>query len=292
MIYIIENENLKVSVETLGAQLKSVYSKDTSTEYLWQGDKKYWTGRAYNLFPYVGRFVDGKYSVEGKIYEMDRHGFARGSEFVLTQKTDESMTFCISATDSTKQIYPFDFIFYVRYSLLGKKLQVEYKVVNVGKNVMYFGLGGHPGFNVPFDGGEFEDYYVEFENNCSPLQIIANEKGLITPERKRLSLKDFKKIELRHDLFDNDAIIMEDVVRAVYLKGKNTSRSIKVSFEDMSYLGLWHMPKTDAPYLCIEPWKTLPSNDGSIEVLETKKEVGVLKPNERYVTYIGIEINE
>lgn len=34
MIYSIENKKLKVSVDTAGAQLQSLYSKDTQTEYL------------------------------------------------------------------------------------------------------------------------------------------------------------------------------------------------------------------------------------------------------------------
>ena len=55
MIYVIENDKLKVGVETLGAQLASIYSKETNSEYLWQGDENVWKGRAYNLFPYVGR---------------------------------------------------------------------------------------------------------------------------------------------------------------------------------------------------------------------------------------------
>ena len=51
MIYSIENKILKATVDTSGAQLQSIYSKATETEYLWQGDPAYWAGRAYNLFP-------------------------------------------------------------------------------------------------------------------------------------------------------------------------------------------------------------------------------------------------
>ena len=58
MIYTIENEYLSVSVEDIGAQLKSIYHKKSETEFLWQGDPKYWKGRAYNLFPIVCRLYD------------------------------------------------------------------------------------------------------------------------------------------------------------------------------------------------------------------------------------------
>lgn len=292
MIYTIENDCLSVSVDTLGAQLSSIYSKVTKTEYLWQGDKKYWTGRAYNLFPHVGRSVDGKYLVNGKEYQMDRHGFARGMQFVLSAKTKISMTFCISATDQTKELYPFDFIFFVRFSLKDNRLLVEYKISNVGSEVMYFGLGGHPGFNLPFDGGEFEDYFVEFDEKCVPTQIIANEKGLITTETKSLQLVNDKVIALKHDLFDNDAIIMKDTSKGVSIKSKLTKKSVRVTFDKMAYLGLWHMPKTDAPYLCIEPWMTLPSSDGNPESFETKENIGIVAPDHSFFTEFAIYINE
>ena len=145
MIYTIENESLRVSVEAKGAQLMSVFSKQTGVEYLWQGDSKYWTGRAYNLFPFVGRFAEGKYVVEGKEYAMDRHGFARGAEFDLATKTESSLVFELRETEQTLAIYPFKFIFTVKFEILDKKLTVTYGVKNIGENTMYFGLGGHPG---------------------------------------------------------------------------------------------------------------------------------------------------
>ena len=54
MLYTIENKLLKTAVDTSGAQMQSLYSKVTATEYLWQGDAAYWSGRAYNLFPIIG----------------------------------------------------------------------------------------------------------------------------------------------------------------------------------------------------------------------------------------------
>lgn len=292
MIFTVENDVLRVSVEAKGAQLKSVFSKETGVEYLWQGDAKYWSGRAYNLFPFVGRFADGKYVVEGKEYAMDRHGFARGAEFAMTKQTENSLVFEIRDTEQTLAIYPFNFIFTVKFEIVGKKLIVLYGVKNTGVNTMYFGLGGHPGFNVPFDGGEFEDYYVEFECEGNPTQVIANEKGLMTDERRVLVLEEGKIIRLEHSLFDNDAIIMRDMCKIVYVRGKNTQRSIKVSYPKMEYLGFWHMPKTDAPFLCVEPWMTLPSPDGAPEVFETKENIGKVEPNQAFETHFDIEIIE
>lgn len=292
MVYFIENGYLSVGVDTLGAQLSSILSKKTNCEYLWQGDEKYWKGRAYNLFPHVGRLADGKFVVEGKEYAMDRHGFARGMDFVLTAKEPSSMTFTISANDQTKKLYPFDFIFSVTFSLQKNQLLVSYKIQNAGKNTMFFGLGGHPGFNLPFDGGEFEDYFVEFDSECVPTQVFANEKGLMTNSSSPLNLENSKVLRLKHELFDNDAIIMKDTPKGVSIKAKHTNRSVRVVFDKMPYLGLWHMPKTDAPYLCIEPWMTLPSPDGEPEVFERKENIGIVKPNESFTSDFAIYINE
>ncbi|MBQ7373370.1 MAG: aldose 1-epimerase family protein [Clostridia bacterium] len=292
MIYTIENQVFSVSVESKGAQLKSIFSKETGIEYLWQGDEKYWMGRAYNLFPYVGRLAKGKYVVGGKEFAMDRHGFARGEEFSLLSSDDLSMTFALKSNERTKAVYPFDFTFLVKFTILNKSLTVTYKVVNDGNLTMYFGLGGHPGFNVPFDGGEFEDYYIHFEKDCVPTQVFASEKGLITPKTAPYNLVDGKNIPLKHYLFDNDAIILTDVLKSVYLKGKGTDKAVKVSYPNMENLGFWHMPKTDAPFVCIEPWMTLPANEGEPEVLETKKNIGVVEKGNSFETDMIIEIIE
>ena len=64
-LYQIQNEYLTIQVSSRGGSLYSV--KDTEgSEYLWQGDAAYWGDRAPNLFPYVARLTDGKYTFQGK----------------------------------------------------------------------------------------------------------------------------------------------------------------------------------------------------------------------------------
>ena len=122
MVYAIENEYMKVAVDTVGAELKSIYRKNGNIEHLWQGDEKYWKGRSPILFPIVGRLYDGKYSLGGKEYGMNPHGLLRKVEFVLVEKTCKSMTFAYSANDDTFAHYPFAFIFKAVYSLCGNRL--------------------------------------------------------------------------------------------------------------------------------------------------------------------------
>ena len=53
MIYTLENENIKITVSKQGAELHNITSKIDCTEYLWNGNKKYWGYHAPVLFPIV-----------------------------------------------------------------------------------------------------------------------------------------------------------------------------------------------------------------------------------------------
>ena len=65
MKHILENEQLRVVIDDHGAELNSIIEKSTGTEYLWQGDERYWTGQAILLFPICGRLVEGRYTYKG-----------------------------------------------------------------------------------------------------------------------------------------------------------------------------------------------------------------------------------
>lgn len=277
MIYTIENAFLSVSVEDAGAQLKSIFDKTAKTELLWQGNASFWKGRAYNLFPIVGRLYDGKYSYHGKIYEMDRHGFARGKRFCLCDKSSDAMTFAICSDDDTLKSYPFEFIFKVGFTLAGNKLKISYRVENVGEGDMYFGLGAHPGFNVPFNGGKFEDYEIRFNAPCSPQKELFGENYLMADKREPFELDENNSFPLKHSLFDNDAVVLRNAARSVTLKKKDDEKGITVDFPSMPFIGFWHTPKTEAPFLCIEPWENLPSKEGEIEDLTQKENIGFVK---------------
>ena len=86
MIYTIKNDKIEVSVEDLGAQMRSIKDAE-GKEYLWQGDEKYWKECASNLFPYIARLTQGKYILKGKTYDMTTHGFLKRTVLKLKEKT-------------------------------------------------------------------------------------------------------------------------------------------------------------------------------------------------------------
>ena len=290
MIYSIENEILSVSADTMGGELASVRRKDTGIEYLWQGDGTYWTGRAYNLFPICGRLTEGKYTYKGKTYEMGSHGFVRNSEMTLIEQTARSMTFRLTDSADTLGQYPFPFVFDVTYTIAENKLIHRFTVKNTGNEDLLFTLGGHPGFNVPL--GEdipFEEWYLEFDAPCKPEYIVFS-AACLCDGYAPYALKNDRIMPLRHDLFDNDAIFLRNTAKAVTLKSDRSSHGVRVSYPDMNHVGVWHKPKTDAPYVCIEPWRGVPSDDGVIDDFDTKREMIRLAPNGTYENEMEITL--
>ena len=132
MEFCLNNEKLCVRVSSLGAELRSVRGAD-GTEYLWQGDERFWRGRATNIFPYVGRLTEDSYLWRGARYKMGRHGFARGSEFTAEAATDTRLILSLRAGEATRESYPFDFKFSLIYELSGDTLRQTYRVENRGE---------------------------------------------------------------------------------------------------------------------------------------------------------------
>lgn len=289
MEYCLNNEKLCVRVAAEGAQLQSVRGAD-GTEYLWQGDGRFWRGRATNLFPYVGRLTDDKYTWRGAEYSMTRHGFARASVFEAEEVSDTRLVLTLGPSEATRAAYPFEFRFSLIYELDGDALDITYRVENRGEGLMAFGLGGHPGFNVPLAPGlAFEDYRLEFAEPCVPERVLLSPKYFISGETEPYRLEN-NAIELRHNLFDHDAVILKGAAKTVTLKTDKDSHAVEVSYPDMDYVAFWHTPETEAPFVCVEPWMSLPARQDVVEDLESQPGIRRLAPGEVYENRLKIRL--
>ena len=109
MRYILENDTLRVEIESFGAEIKSVKRKADGREYMWCGDPRYWGRTSPVLFPFVGAPKNKEYRYEGRTYPMGQHGFARDMEFTLEAQEEKSIWFVLSSTEETYVKYPFGF---------------------------------------------------------------------------------------------------------------------------------------------------------------------------------------
>ncbi len=252
-------------------------------EYLWQGDPRFWAGQAPNLFPFVGRFTQGKYLLDGQEYQMETHGFFRRREIALRQRTETSAVLGLRADEGTLALYPRRFDAEITYRLEENRVEMTFGVENLDEKPMFFGYGGHPGFFVPLDEGlEFEDYLLDFGAKCAPEQIGLSDACFVQGPDTPFPLEDGRYLPLSHSLFDRDAVVLRGMPSSVTLRSPKGKRSVTVTYPRMEYLGLWHKPKCAAPYLCIEPWTSLPSRQDVVEDLAQKPDMIRLEPGEKY----------
>lgn len=288
MFHTIANGQISVTINDMGAELWSVKG---DAEYLWQGDPAVWAGRAPTIFPFVARLYEGKYTVNGDLYRMPIHGFAGHCVFTVAQKQADAITLKIADTKLTRALYPWPFVFQVRYALSGNRLDVSYSVENTGGSLMFFGMGGHPGFNVPLeDGLTFTDYELRFSEPCKPERVDFTQDCFITDGAKPYPLAGGDTLPLRHELFDDDAIVLRGMAKSVTLQSAKGHRGVRVSYPQMPYLGVWHMPHREAPYVCIEPWSSLPAKTGETTEFIGNDNLIALGANDMYTNTWSIEI--
>ncbi len=282
MIITIKNEAISLSADTLGAQLMSIKGEN-GCEYLWQGDPAYWSNRAPNLFPFIARLTEGSYTYNGERFSMPNHGFAAKQEFIAQRISDSRVVFSLAANEQTRNMYPREFIYEVIYELIGNTVAITYAVENTGSERMHFAVGGHPGFCVPLESGkDFSDYSLVFSEKCEPDRVGFTPTVYLSGCDERYPLDGGDTMHLTHEMFDNDAVILKNMAREVTLRCDGGERGLTVSYPDMPYLGIWHRPQTDAPYVCIEPWSSLPSRQDVVEEFTCKSDLLALDGGKRY----------
>lgn len=290
MIYTLRNSEMEVQVSSKGGELVSLRDAE-QTEYIWIGDATYWKRHAPQLFPCIGRLTNNQYRMDGALHEMGQHGFLRDYELTKVEESETSLHLQLQSDASTRQLYDRAWIVDIFYTLCGKTLSVKFQVRNCDTRTMRFGYGIHPGFNVPLNPAlRFEDYRLDFHEASTPKQMELTERYTISGGMHDYALEEGRYLPLRHSLFDHDAIILKDMPHTVTLGSQKDEKKVTVAFPDMPYLGIWHAPKTDAPFVCIEPWSSLPSTDGVIDEFETKPDFITVEPEQTYTNNWSISI--
>jgi galactose mutarotase-like enzyme len=249
----IENEFLKVGIHPQGAELKSIQSKKTGIEYMWQGDSRYWSRSSCVLFPIVGRLNNDVFRYKGKAYTMKQHGFARDMPFQVVNRKSSEIAFQLESSEATLRQYPFPFRLQVIYTLKKNRLSIRYLVANTAGELMVFSLGAHPGFRCPLVEGESRDAYrFVFEQSEKAYRMHLQE-GLFSGETE-LVLDRQDTIPITSSLFDHDALVFKGL-KSNYISLVNGQNQtvLRVFLNGHPYLGLWSK-NSEAPFVCIEPW--------------------------------------
>ncbi|MDB5281951.1 MAG: aldose epimerase, partial [Bacteroidota bacterium] len=254
-----------------------------------QADPQFWPWHSPVLFPVVGRCLNDQIDIAGQKYEMEKHGFARKSNFAVLERSESKLVFSLKHSTETLKIYPYQFEFLIRYHLHQNKLTVSYEVINQDSKDVYFSIGGHPAFAVPFFNAEkYEDYRIEFSESENVSRHYIDGDGFFDGKQE-VVLSDSNVLDLKKGMFKDDAIIFKDLKsRKVTIKGNGHEHYLSVDFGGFNYLGLW--AKVGAPYVCIEPWLGCADTAGKPTDFAQKEGIISLKPTEEFEVSFTVEV--
>ncbi len=285
MLTEIKTGRAKAICSTTGGELIS-YVLD-GTHYVWEGNPDFWSGRTPVLFPTVGATFEGSVKFEGVSYPLQKHGFARKSEFKLIKAESDKLVYELCENEETLKLYPYKFKLLITHKITDEGFSTEFRVVNTDNKPIWFCIGGHPGFNCPINEGEkFSDYKLVFEKAENVDVVYTTNYGggyidkSLAPTDK---LKNTNEWALVHEDYDVDVLLAPTLEsRKVKLVHKVTGKGIELDFTGFSALGVWTPPKKNAPFVCLEPWNGLPASIDESGNFEDKTYVIKLEAQNEY----------
>ena len=282
------NVNMSARIAKMGAEIKSLKENLSGKEYIWQSDPAHWNGAAPILFPIVAGLKDGKCTIGGKTYSIPPHGFVRKKEWELVSSSNTCATFQTLSDETTREMYPFEFVLQAHFELETTGLSVTYEVSNKSSGKMYFSIGSHPAFNLPFAGGSIENYYFHFSEPENLQRYFL--EGVVHLKETEPVFDNSHQIFLTRQLFDRGAIILKHPVsKSVTIMNSKNSKRIRVMTDGMPFLGLWSKPNA-APFVCIEPWFGIPDPIDSDQRFETKEGIMSLETGGTFKSTYRIDI--
>ena len=279
--YGLENDKIRIEIDSHGAELKSLVKKETGAEYMWCADAKYWGRTSPVLFPVVGNVSGKQYRTKGKTFDMGQHGFTRDMEFTLESQTDNEIWFVLRSNEETLAKYPYEFVLKLGYRLDGAKVEVLWHVENPSEEELPFAIGGHPAFYCPVtSGGKQSDCYIQFDIAGS-LKCSTIDGYLVGDRVDTYELED-GMLRIDEHLFDNDALIIEKQnIKKVSLCDPKKQAFLTIEM-DAPLFGIWRPADPGAPFVCIEPWYGRSDRIGYAGELRDREYENVLAAGENW----------
>lgn len=272
---ILSNGLLRAVVRDMGAELQALAIQG-GPDLLWHGDPAHWGGRSPVLFPIVGRAEGDLIAVNGREATMAQHGFARRSRFARVAATATSCRHRLSASDTTRAAYPFDFQLDLIHALQGATLSVTAEVTNSDTRPMPFGLGFHPAFLWPLPGAAGQVHYITLDNGAEPA-LARLQGGLMTDMRAPSPFRD-GRLAVDTALFAEDAMLFPEGAGAGLTYQARGAPALRFAFDGLPNLALWSKP--GAPFLCIEPWHGMAATRGAGPEIAARPYSVILTPGE------------
>jgi galactose mutarotase-like enzyme len=243
-------DGITATILAHGAELCSLKNAP-GHELLWQAGPQ-WPRHAPLLFPIVGRLKNDELRHRGQVYPMTQHGFARDHRFEWVSREASTCRLVLRDSEATRARYPFAFRLEVTYAVRGADLDVAFTITNSGEETLPASLGGHPAFNWPLLSELGKQAYALTFSDDEPAPIRRLKDGLMRPQAEPTPVRG-KTLSLLEALFDDDAVILDQLASTSVRYAADRGASIEMSWYGFRELGVWSKPG-GAPFLCIEPW--------------------------------------
>lgn len=253
----LQNNQLRIGIDPVGAELRSAFHQQQQMEYLWQANPEFWGRTSPILFPIVGRLTDHTYYLNGQAYSLPQHGFARDLLFRCLSHSAHQVTFQLSDDENTQQQYPFQFVLTVTYTLLDDQLTVAWQVDNPNEQPLLFSIGAHPAFSTQLQANDqFEDYDISFDRHDQFYVWQLNDRGQLVPDAVAFE-QPLQQFALAYPYFAIDALVFAGQhIHEITLKNRQHQHGVTVNFAGFPDVALWTADGKNkrSPFLCIEPW--------------------------------------
>lgn len=280
----IRSGNLEARVSSLGAELQGLALE--GTEYLWQGDERWWPRRSPVLFPTVGCLPNDEATSAAGPVHLKRHGLARIYEHEVVEAGEDHVRYQLESSPETLAAFPFDFRLNMTYALADGRLEQRFEVTNTGERDLPFQLGGHPAFSVPVAGTDeaYEDYELRFAEPWDAVSPGIGGAGLYDWDTMLTVFEGTDVLPVTHELFEKylTVTLMDVPGRTITLAGTKSGHGLQVDFPGFDYLGLWSA-EGRAPFVAIEPWCGCASAATGSRTFEDKRGLQVIAPGETFV---------
>jgi galactose mutarotase-like enzyme len=166
------------------------------------------------LFPNAGK-------LNGTIYELPSHGFARRMPWRIIEKTANAVTLGLTSDAATNIVYPFDFELNLKVSVSGNQLTHCLTVRNNGNHPMATAYGLHPYF-----------------------QIAQQQKQLI-----KTNIPGFSPTP---ETWEGEIDTPYINPGTINLNFPQTQITVTTDPSDFKLARIWHIAGKD--FICVEPW--------------------------------------
>ena len=256
------------------------------------------------LFPFPNRIRSGKYSWDGKDYELPEsrvsydgsgnavHGFCLDRPWRIVEQAESGLTAVFRISEDAPQraaLWPADAELSVRYSVTGSVLRAEFTVRNPDDKPLPWGLGTHAYFRLPLGGASAEQCTVfapviqsrELQD-CLPTGTTTD-----MPVNARLQqCPNYGSLKL-DNAFTGMQLTADGHIETILADPDSGHKVIQRFSADFQELIAFTPPWTSA--VCLEPY-TCTTDAINLQQQGIDAGLRILQPGESWTGFIEVEV--